>query len=239
MPNQLGDETWFGCDDVIRAFASAWREGQTPAIDNFWLTQADRRVDLLRELVNVDLEFRLKLGESVRIEPYLARYPELAQDSQVVLELIAAEYELRRRREVDLGLEEYARRFPALREQFAERLRLLAQLAELGPGTVPKVPGYEILAELGRGGMEWCVRTATSRWSTSAWPDASRRCSLIARRQQARSLGLRAATSLVRLQARRNELGDGVQLLSEAVASFPESGSNADLDEARKLLGQE
>jgi predicted ATPase len=152
-PAPLGEETWTGYEHVIEQFERVWREGGAPAIDEFWPAAGERRLDLLRELVQVDLEFRLQLGESVRLEPYLERYPELAGDSQAVLELIAAEYELRRRREVDLGLEEYARRFPGFRDQFADRLRLLARLAELGPGTVPKVPGYEILAELGRGGM--------------------------------------------------------------------------------------
>jgi len=152
-PAPLGDETWTGCEHIVEEFERMWREGGEPAIEDFWLSQGQRRLDLLQELVHVDLEFRLQLGESVRIEPYLARYPELAQDSQTVLELIAAEYELRRRREADLGPDEYARRFPDFKDQFVERLRLLAELAELGPGTVPKVPGYEIIAELRRGGV--------------------------------------------------------------------------------------
>src|SRR4029450_527319 len=87
------------------------------------------------------------------IEPYFNRYPDLAQDAEVALDLITAEYELRRRRELDLGPEEYARRFPEYQHQFAERLQLLAALAKLDTESMPKVPGYEILAELGRGGM--------------------------------------------------------------------------------------
>ena len=38
--------------------------------------------------MHVDLEFRLKAGESARVEEYLERYPALAQDGNAVVELI-------------------------------------------------------------------------------------------------------------------------------------------------------
>ena len=67
---------------------------------------------LLIELVHTELELRLKSREAARVEEYLARYPELADDRAAVLGLIAAEYGLRRRGEPDPPLDEYLAAFP-------------------------------------------------------------------------------------------------------------------------------
>ncbi len=86
---------WQAREDLIKRFEAAWLAGQRPNLDAF-LAQAgaDRRA-LLVELVHADLEFRLQAGEAARVEAYLQRYPELAQDTAGVLGLIAAEYALR------------------------------------------------------------------------------------------------------------------------------------------------
>jgi predicted ATPase len=65
-----------------------------------------------------------------------------------------------------------------------------------------------------------------------------RRALEIAARQQARFLELRAAMSLVRLQQRQGTDGDGVQVLAQAIDSFTEGTSTADVTQARALLGR-
>src|SRR5262249_9575922 len=67
---------------------------------------------LLPELVHADLEFRLKAGESVRVEDYLRRYPGLSSDAQILVGLLAAEFTLRRRLEPELTFDDYRQRFP-------------------------------------------------------------------------------------------------------------------------------
>jgi hypothetical protein len=52
-PAPLGDETWSGCEHVIEEFERVWREGGSPAIDEFWLSQGERRLDLLREFTSI------------------------------------------------------------------------------------------------------------------------------------------------------------------------------------------
>ena len=95
---------------VIDRFEDAWERGERPSLDQF-LPQADRLCALI-ELVHVDLELCLKAGERARVEDYLARYPELAEQTSVVFDLIAYEYELRQHREPGVNADEYKNRFP-------------------------------------------------------------------------------------------------------------------------------
>jgi serine/threonine protein kinase len=145
----------------IEAFEDAWQDGPRPNIDDFLNGDDSKRAALLVELTHADLEFRLKAGETARVEFYLARYPLLGQDSATVVELLETEYQLRQRNEFAMDLEEYARRFPAYIEQLRRRLACAATLAD-GKATprmaarghkLPVVPGYEIIEEIGRGGM--------------------------------------------------------------------------------------
>jgi WD40 repeat protein len=150
MSSELGDSIslgrWHEQEAVLNRFEDAWRQGQRPAIDDFRPTGDADSPSLLAELVQTDLEFRLKAGEAARAEEYLARYPELRTDTDAALDLIATEYVLRRRHEPDLSAADYLCRFP----EFGDVLR--ARLEDAA-GPAVSLPGYEILGELGRGGM--------------------------------------------------------------------------------------
>ena len=115
-------EDWLALKDAVKRFEHAWRQGPRPAIDDYLPTGDPLRSRVLIELVHIDLELRLKAGEAARVEEYLARYPELADDRAVTLELIAAEHELRRRREPGLALDEYLQRFPQYRAELADEI---------------------------------------------------------------------------------------------------------------------
>jgi hypothetical protein len=147
--------------DAVERFEEAWQSGRRPALDEYLPADGPGRRPLLVHLVHVDLERRLKAGEPARVEEYLARYPDLGE-AGVVLALLAAEHEQRRRREPGLRAEEYNRRFPQYREQLRPYLHADAGGETLpGPApagadeapALPVIPGYEVLGELGRGGM--------------------------------------------------------------------------------------
>jgi WD40 repeat protein len=90
-------------------------------------------------------------GRRPRIEDYLGDTPESAR-SALLHELVALEMDFRRQAGEDFTPEEYRARFPELvatPTPFAGR-----DVGRAGPGApLPAVPGYELLRELGRGGM--------------------------------------------------------------------------------------
>jgi tRNA A-37 threonylcarbamoyl transferase component Bud32 len=156
--------------DLLDRFDSLWLHGERPDLDAILASCPNHeRLPVQVEMIHADLEFRIKAGEDARTEEYLKRYPALAALSEIVSGLITAEFRLRSRRgTVDLA--GFAMRFPnhaALIEQLeleqASRMTLRhislqdtvppvqsTSAASSGP---PRVPGYEILSELGRGGM--------------------------------------------------------------------------------------
>jgi hypothetical protein len=172
-------EDWLALEAAVKRFEIAWRGGSLPAIDDYLpalspplsTTAGEMGSEgagpcgrLLIELVHLELELRLKAGEAARAEEYLSRFPELAGDTAAALELITAEHELRRRGEPDLSLDDYLRRFPQYRAELelvtrptvgrrAARPDTPRRPAEPRPDTPPEVPGYEVLEQLGRGGM--------------------------------------------------------------------------------------
>jgi WD40 repeat protein len=152
----------------IDDFEEAWQQGRQPAIEDYLPSGEKERAEALIELAHVDLERRLKAGEGARVEQYLQRFPELAP---AALELIVAEYELRIEREPGLPITEYLNRFPQHGAELLARLGNASPAAEVEtvagagthrdadhPGPTDNVvslaiPGYDILEELGRGGM--------------------------------------------------------------------------------------
>jgi hypothetical protein len=118
---------------------------------------------------------RWLVGDRVTAETVLDRNPRVRDDAEHALEFIYGEVMLREERGEFPAIEEYARRFPGL----AERLVLLfevhralesgslldptvhdrpAESTDPGSGSgsaapIPMIAGYEIVEELGRGGM--------------------------------------------------------------------------------------
>lgn len=150
-------------EDAIQRFEHAWQGQTRPEILAF-LPIGSGDVRLLTELVHVDLEYRLRAGEAARVEDYLTRFPELANNRVAALDLMAAELELRIRDEPSLAAAEYLGRFPQYGEELVEKIE--AAIAHAGTGgdiasraadaqsdAFPPVPGYEVVRPLGRGGM--------------------------------------------------------------------------------------
>ncbi|MDZ4780193.1 MAG: protein kinase [Planctomycetia bacterium] len=157
----VANPSWSQCEGLIKSFEFAWRNGQVPSIQDHLLSGSDVREALLLELVHIDLEFRLKNGDAARVEDYVSMFPTLAADANHLVELLATEYQFRRRSDRGLTLEEYRQRFPDLAGSLAERLATVhakTMIAASGapllaPGAWPEVPGYEMIEQIGRGGM--------------------------------------------------------------------------------------
>jgi len=125
--------------------------------------------------LRLDQRRRWQEGERVATEAYLERNPGLKSDPEAVLELIYNEILLREEAGTSPWLDEYVARFP----QYANQLRIQFEVhqvlegssltsvnpiagedftpsasdSEALPGEGVAIPGYEILDELGRGGM--------------------------------------------------------------------------------------
>jgi WD40 repeat protein len=130
--------------NLIDDFEREWRANRRPDIAAYLGRIADaERHALLCELLRLELEYRLKAGEPARVEECLDRFPEAEPET---LGLIEHEYKVRLDCGERVGVTEYLARFPALGDPLLAVLRPLLR----GPA---EVPGYEILDELGRGGM--------------------------------------------------------------------------------------
>ena len=92
-PDPLGDDTWSGCEPLIREFEQAWRMGPPPQISDYLIADESRDKILLRELMHIDLEFRVKAGQRTCVETYLERFPELALDPNGVIALARKYFE--------------------------------------------------------------------------------------------------------------------------------------------------
>jgi hypothetical protein len=114
--------------------------------------------------LRADQSQRWRCGERVFVESYLHELPELASDPDALLQLVFAEMMLRRDDGETPTLDEYLGRFP----QHADPLRRLwaaqdllhavpsasgAEVPPAPPTPAPTFRDFEVLCELGRGGM--------------------------------------------------------------------------------------
>jgi WD40 repeat protein/tRNA A-37 threonylcarbamoyl transferase component Bud32 len=164
---ELATTQWDRLERRVHAFEQAWQRGERPPLEAQLPDDAAERSAVLVELAMVDLEYRLKAGETARVEDYLTRFPELAAADAAVIPLIVSEYNQRRRREPRVDLAEYLTRFPTHSVALREKLERAGSQTTVGDRSGPSVPvtadgaergvpvvdGYEMLGILGRGGM--------------------------------------------------------------------------------------
>ncbi len=114
-------------------FAAAWKAGNRPQIEDFLkdVTEPDRS-SLLRELLLIEWQHRQLAGETPTVEEYRSRFP----DHGAVLSEVAATSETT----VGWAI-----------KQDTDHPRPATNSPQ--GGSIPKLPGYEILGVLGRGGM--------------------------------------------------------------------------------------
>lgn len=112
--------------EIVRRFEQSWQVDDRPSIDDFVPPDVDlsSRLQILRELVSFDLQQRILHGEAARVEEYLDRYAELADNESIALELISLECDLLGKDGV-ASIDEYLGRFPTFCEQLPKQLTKL------------------------------------------------------------------------------------------------------------------
>jgi serine/threonine protein kinase/WD40 repeat protein len=120
-------------DRVADRFEASWRTTAPPRIQDYVDdSHGDRRTALVRELAKIDLERRVKAGESRSWADYVLEFPELKGTEQGAA-----------------GLERLT--FPASPQ--GGKNNLPSAGAPVAEGKRPTIVGYKILADLGHGGM--------------------------------------------------------------------------------------
>jgi eukaryotic-like serine/threonine-protein kinase len=76
---------------AVDRFEDAWQEGERPSIQNFCDYEEPLATALLRELVLIDFEHRLKLQDPRTTDDYLDEFPQLRSDETLIFSLLRIE----------------------------------------------------------------------------------------------------------------------------------------------------
>jgi len=96
----LDGAQWSELESSIERFETAWARGIPPDIDDYLPQDSTAHAAILIELVATDLEWRCRGGLNTALEEYLARFPELTENSAALIHLATCEF----RAGQDLGL---------------------------------------------------------------------------------------------------------------------------------------
>ena len=155
-------------------YRKLWSHGDAPSVEQLLQLCEALPTPKLTELLLVDQSMRWNAKQNITAEQYLELFPDLVNHPEYAMDLVYSEFLLRERLGLHPYIDEYITRFP----QFADELQsqdafhramdfnpLVGDTAVRGLAdsseadfefttlTVPEVPGYEILGELGRGGI--------------------------------------------------------------------------------------
>jgi tetratricopeptide (TPR) repeat protein len=153
-PDLLLDDLWErGAPVDVRAFLAPWREHHLAPRD-------------LAAVLRVDQRRRWLSGQRVDLASYRRDFPELDGDSESFFELVYHEMLIREELGERPDPDEYAALYPELTHRLRVQLEVHRALSSddlgsaecLSASGIPlsgesRVPGYELLGEIGRGGM--------------------------------------------------------------------------------------
>ena len=89
---KLDSQSWEVLADAIRRLESAWKTSPDPNLASFVPSAAiPSRQRVLVELIKVDQEYRWRSGHGQNLESYLANWPELTNQRDLLIELLEAE----------------------------------------------------------------------------------------------------------------------------------------------------
>jgi serine/threonine protein kinase len=161
-------------------FWRLWRQGRRPDLRSFLSRQGALTPPEVASVVAIDQYERWLAGDRVRAEDYLGLLPAGPDSDQAACDVIYGEYLLREQLGERPSLDEYQSRFPEQASLLARQLELHHALADQPPPSAassapsslprrpsthqglahaapwagpPVIPGYEVLEEIGRGGM--------------------------------------------------------------------------------------
>jgi len=133
----LSASLWRRIDLICNRFEEAWKEGQRPRLTDYLATTPEPgRSVLLRELLDLELAYRRKTGDTPMLEEYRQLLPEHAELVEILFRnngALAGES----KKEVETS-------HPATRPGVPALVGM--------PGS-PVIPGYQLLGVLGQGGM--------------------------------------------------------------------------------------
>lgn len=169
-------------EDLRRQFEAAWIAGEPKSIEDCLPAGEDPTfLPTLEELIHIDLEFgwkewSLRRRESSKasqrptlaspiVERYLARFPQLNQPD-ILLRVLEQEYLMRNQHGDQTDRDDYQRRFPHV-SNVAANFETFARMRQQGtnfgappgekradaPVCSSQLGNYELLDEIGRGGM--------------------------------------------------------------------------------------
>jgi serine/threonine-protein kinase len=166
-----------GARSPVRHWWEPWRQQGCPDFDDFVTAHGRLTPDQALAVLRYDQHQRWHGGERPPAESYLGRYRLLGEDGDAGLLLVYSEFALRQELGEGPALAEYQGRFPHYADGLRQHHALHAALAAAAQSTVraarplstgggpapappgpagpggPAIPGYEVLGELGRGGM--------------------------------------------------------------------------------------
>jgi hypothetical protein len=139
--------------------SALWRHGQAPDLRAFLAEAGRLDAAELTDVLCTDQRQRWLHGQRPEAEAYIALHGSYYPDAEPAIDLVFGEFLMRRELGESPTLDEYYRRFPKL----AEPLRLHVELDAMFPthrepslrdhGDLPRIPGYEVEAVLGQGGV--------------------------------------------------------------------------------------
>lgn len=150
-------------EEAAERFWRLCEENAVPDVDKFLADAGEMSLAARGTILRIDQRHRWQRGERVPAETYLQKHSEIGRDAETAVDLIFNEYLVREQCGDLPDVAEFLRRFPehsdVLRAQIELHRAVVAEPAheagvnDLSPLSLRELPGYEVLDEIGRGGM--------------------------------------------------------------------------------------